>query len=448
MILLQSIRFRIILACISFSIIVTLCYGMVVFYGLKWGTDELFNWQISQEASLLIEQYQQQPQRDLSQLTTANVFVSDERQALANIAEYFQSPDDRQAVLSASSLENIALPGPIFTTPQGYVIFEIIGKVETLHVLKKAQVNAAGDGFFYIVDITDFVNYDDHSEQELVTLFIKMLLLILAIGLLLGLVIAKMVVAPLSRLAKSVESVKPGQPLQQPERYFNDEIGYLANKLDEFVTTTLEFVDREKAFSRDCSHELRTPLASSRAALELALSTDVGQSDPMHKFLQRIYRSNKNMSHLIETFLLLGRDDSVSEKVTFNLYELVQQSFNKHDYLKTSDAVACINKVSESAELQQYQQYLSIVIDNIVRNALQHTHEGAVTVSYSHQRIVIEDTGDGIDFNNNATDKPGLDVWDKSGLGLAIVRRLCDKQGWQLTLTSELGLGTQVSIQL
>ncbi len=222
---------------------------------------------------------------------------------------------------------------------------------------------------------------------------------------------------------------------------------YLAKRIDQFMIRTNRFVAREKAFSREVSHELRTPLASSRAALDVARTLLVSSDKPLAKCLDRMYRANKDMSHLIETFLLLGREvDNTQVIPEFDLNILVEQAFTKHQYLSRGDAVSCVNGVAKNTLCQTHQQYLSIVLDNLIRNALQHTQSGAVTVSYQEQCISVSDTGDGI--SEVAASEIQTDVMQKSGIGLTIVRRFCEAQGWVLSIESKVGHGTTVTIAL
>lgn len=445
--LFQSIRFRIVLACITFSVIVTLCYGWVTFYGVKYNSDELFNWYIAQEAGELIALYQQDPDIDLSAMTTASVLIADEGAVLSELTHYFPGESTKALLREAASLEKVKLPGPRFSTEQGYIIYEFIAEGKTVHVLKAVVNETQKEQFYYIVDVSDFINYDNLSEEYIADIFIRILLVILLLALFVGVFLAKMVLSPLTRLANSVDSVDHNQYSKYKETYFDDEIGFLAKKIDSFVSRTNEFVIREKAFSRDASHELRTPVASSRAALELAMSAPEGQSPTMDKYLQRIHRANRDMTHLIETFLLLGKEEKESMSHSkFNLFSLIDKAFDKHNYLKKSADVECINDVDIRVELKAPEQLLSIVINNLIRNAFQHTTQGAISVHYQEGKLVVKDSGEGIKHDDNQ----GLevDVLDKSGVGLSLVKRLSDKQGWQVEITSIEGEGTCVSVDL
>lgn len=443
--LLQSIRFKIVIACVAFSVIVTLCYGWVTFYGVKYNSDELFNWYIAQESSKLIQAYQQDPNTKLSAMTTATVMVSREKEVVDLLANFVDSQQAKHEFTTASSLADVEISGPYFTTAQGFEIYEYNTDGKTIHVLKSVLTNDSVRDFYYIVDVSKFINYDNTSEQYIADIFMRILFLILLLALIIGFFLAQMVLTPLTRLANSVESIDVEQYPNHRETYFDDEIGLLAGKVDSFVSRTNEFVAREKAFSRDVSHELRTPVASSRAALELAMSTAQAQDESLAKFLKRAYRANKDMTHLIETFLILGREDKEQPgDQKFCLAELVDNAFAKHDYLRKSDLITCINHIPSDIELKVSKQLLSIVIDNLIRNAFQHTHAGSIEVVFERGEIKVRDTGEGIDGVQDASRQ--VNVLEKSGVGLSIVRRLCDKQGWQVAISSQASEGTCVAI--
>lgn len=445
--LFQSIRFRIVMACIIFSLIVTLCYGWVTFYGVKYNSDELFNWYISQEASKLIDSYNADANVNLSEMTTAHVMVSDEKSALNKALQFFPNSATQSIFKNSATLDDVNIPGPRFTTAQGYIIYEFTADGRTIHILKSALTNELKKYFYYIVDVSDFVNYDNHSEEYILEIFINFLILILCLALLIGFFLAKMVISPLTRLANSVDCVDHQHYAKKQETYFNDEIGFLAKKIDSFVDRTNQFVLREKAFSRDASHELRTPVASSRAALELAMSLKEGQTGKMSQFLQRIHRANRDMTHLIETFLMLGKEDKEqASESSFSLYKLVDNAFQKHDYLKKSANIQCVNNVDTHLNVNGAEQLLSIVIDNLIRNALQHTYQGSITVYNEGTKILIKDSGEGMDDESGSRDSTS--VLEKSGVGLSLVRRLSEKQGWHVEITSLKGEGTCVSVTL
>lgn len=440
----QSIKFRFIVACVAFSILVTLCYGWVAIYGLKINSDELFNWYITQEANKLLDIYIKNPNVDLGALTSAQVRITTEQEIIVQLKEFFNNPE-----INNVTLHDVPLKGPIFTTPQGYTIYEFSQNKQTIHILEHIFESKQSDNFYYIVDVSDFINYDSHSEMKLKEMFLEMLAIIIVIALVIGFMLAKTVISPLSRLARNVDNIDYNKKRLCHRSYFNDEIALLAGKIDSFVDKTNAFIEREKAFTRDASHELRTPVASSRAAIELALSLPEGQQGKVHNYLRRVERANKDMTHLIETFLMLGRDNDDNElKNTFNLHPLAENAFVKHDYLKRNSDIQYINNIPKDMKITSSKHYLAIILDNLVRNALQHTLEGSVAISMQDNQLTVQDTGEGFrcDDSDGSADSQ-LNVMKKSGVGLTIVRRLCERQGWRLTISPNQKQGTCAAIK-
>jgi len=94
---------------------------------------------------------------------------------------------------------------------------------------------------------------------------------------------------------------------------------------------------------------------------------------------------------------------------------------------------------------------LQVVVSNLVRNACNYTDEGRVDVYVENDRVRVRDTGIGMSaetmarafepFYRAEPERP-----QGTGLGLLIVKRLCDRFGWTITLTSEPGLGTEAVV--
>jgi signal transduction histidine kinase len=95
---------------------------------------------------------------------------------------------------------------------------------------------------------------------------------------------------------------------------------------------------------------------------------------------------------------------------------------------------------------------LQLVLANLIKNAVRYTDRGFVRVSYDEPRLTVSDSGSGISpqhlpqvferFYRGDVDLDGL------GLGLAIVRRICDDLGWKIEVKSQPGSGSAFSIVL
>ncbi len=96
---------------------------------------------------------------------------------------------------------------------------------------------------------------------------------------------------------------------------------------------------------------------------------------------------------------------------------------------------------------------LAIMIGNLVRNGIQHTRRGSVTVRLVTGQVIVADTGDGLEaMPADRLFMAGVQGAGASvtgyGLGLYIVRRICERYGWGITLAPGRGGGTDVSVDL
>jgi signal transduction histidine kinase len=92
---------------------------------------------------------------------------------------------------------------------------------------------------------------------------------------------------------------------------------------------------------------------------------------------------------------------------------------------------------------------LEIVVGNLIRNALFNTKSGIVLVRLEAERLIVRDTGVGMRPEELAR---ALERYYKgassagAGVGLSLVKRICDRHGWSISLESQEGQGTTAEI--
>ncbi|MFT7525047.1 MAG: signal transduction histidine kinase [Arenicella sp.] len=232
------------------------------------------------------------------------------------------------------------------------------------------------------------------------------------------------------------------------------EIETLVTSFSSYSTRIRLFVERERAFTRDASHEFRTPLTVIKMASDLLLDeSDLNKYS--HKYATRIKGAARDMEELIDAFLVLAREtDKEFEHEYILVRDLVDREINLASiYLDGKDIN--VQVVEEfSLELMSAQKVLSIVLGNLIRNAVLYTQEGKVTITIRENSVVITDTGIGMDGeqlkrifqpyyradNENKTKRKGY------GVGLTIVRRLSNRFNWKVDVQSEVNVGTRVEL--
>lgn len=265
-----------------------------------------------------------------------------------------------------------------------------------------------------------------------------------------GLWLAGRVIAPVTDLARAVSAA----PADDPPRLAvadepDDEIAELAGAFDQYLARLAAFVERERAFTADASHELRTPLAVIRGAAEL-LADDPRLAPEQAARLARIQRAAVDMSDLLAALLLLAREEATPAEESSNAVQIVRDGIARYQPLAASRGTRVELEAPAAVTLPVPAAMFAIVVANLLHNALAHTDRGVVTIRLDADRLAVTDTGIGIRAEEMAQ------VFERfhrgpestgSGIGLALVKRICDRYAWRIALDSRPGGGTTATLQ-
>ncbi|WP_396271328.1 CHASE domain-containing protein [Ideonella sp.] len=229
------------------------------------------------------------------------------------------------------------------------------------------------------------------------------------------------------------------------------------------VTSETEVERLKDEFLTTAAHELRTPLASVYGFSELLLRPDVPEAK-REKLNQIVYRQAGVLKHLVDELLDLARLDSRGEqdfvtqeidlrKVAETAAESSGTPENPHRIQVIGGDKPLMAKV-DPAKLQQ-------AIVNATSNAIKYSAPDAPivlrTVLTAHEgrpyaAIAVEDKGIGMSpeaceraFERFFRADPSGHILG-AGLGLAILKEVITLHGGHITLTSELGVGTTITL--
>jgi signal transduction histidine kinase len=265
----------------------------------------------------------------------------------------------------------------------------------------------------------------------------------------LGLLVARKVMAPVARLARQVShrdqllSLAPALGPQYPD----DEVGQLASAFDSTLGQVRMALERERLFTSDVSHELRTPLMIIASSCELLAESSLGTREREH--LTRISRASEEMNDLVQTFLQLARDKS-DETLCATACRLATVADEQIERWKESfnSKGLTLQYLQEGHDRGFYNPtLLAVVISNLLRNALHYTDQGFVRLVLEDGALRVEDSGKGIPLDQQErifqpfVRGPGA-RGEGHGLGLSLVKRICTKQGWSISVTTLSDGGT------
>ncbi|GLQ47733.1 two-component sensor histidine kinase [Dyella lipolytica] len=290
-----------------------------------------------------------------------------------------------------------------------------------------------------------FISYDisheDLGKRQLITSLISAVILFSLLSLAIGLWLSRKVLKPVSELARRLRDFrKAGRAEPLAPHFADDEVGELAQALDGYSERLTAMVERDREFNSDVSHELRTPLAVISSTTEL-LQGSPDLTEKLRERLKRIERASRQATELIEALLLLSR----AERRGPTRGETTEVTKVATDVIE-SQRPQVRDKPIE-VELIQNDPYsvnapasvLSVALTNLIGNAIKYTLQGRVTVKVEKGRVDVIDTGPGIKpedaerlFQRGVRGEGA--GGSGAGLGLAIVRRLCELYGWDVSI--------------
>lgn len=302
-------------------------------------------------------------------------------------------------------------------------------------------------GVFLVAEVSDQLLVRQIRSTVIKFLAVSVFIVTL-ISCLLAWVVGRKTVKPLQSLVRLVDGVAPEKiPQTFAKQYPNNEVGVLAQTLENTLQSISQAMNREKNFTRDVSHELRTPLAVIKNAIELT-HEQATLSSENKLIMDRIYHSAQQMESTIETLLLLARKQPERQQQGLvALMPIVEKSILDNHLLLVKKQVDVELQDSCQTNINANASMLKLILDNLLSNAFKYTDSGCVRVGYQDGRIMVHDTGPGIeaDISKHVTEM-GVkgSKSDGLGFGLSIVKRLCEHQGWQMEVENDNG--TRVSI--
>jgi signal transduction histidine kinase len=330
-----------------------------------------------------------------------------------------------------------SLPEPLRKWAQsgpGEGVYEFVA--EELHVAVVPADTASGRAFV----VFDVAGIEAASSEDWwwLLLITGVVGVLGALGFGLGVLVMRRAVAPVVELADMVagidlEHLSAGDhKLIESSRFGTDEVGVLAGAIAKTLERISAFVVRERDFTGSASHELRTPVTVITGAIELLEQSDLSAEDV--KAVDRIRRATLEMKSTIEMFLCIAReaDDGLYGE-QFPVAPLVSRAIDQQRYLLNGKRVDVDVERLAAPVVRGHPQAFLIAVTNLVRNAFEQTPggQGPITVLLKEHELLVTNRLGG---NEVGRLMPADASSNGHGLGLGIVQRLCERNGWQFSL--------------
>mgnify|MGYP002713237665 CR=1 FL=1 len=321
---------------------------------------------------------------------------------------------------------------------------EIFHDSQAFHVLVKTDPQFR---YFFQVNQSDFEN----MEQLIITIIIFAMFLSWVVAKVAGRILSKKILDPIQLLSHQIKTIDNDNPSHFiSDNFANDEVGQLAHLFDQYNQKITGFLKREQMFTNDISHELRTPLMIISSSSEILLSR-YNQSSIERDHLLKIQAACLEMKELVSLFLSLARNNPKNETL-LPVEQIIEKQFQQYLPIAQNKGLSLSFTIEEPSELNKIsEQFLSIILKNTLENAIKYTQNGEIQILLKKNSLMIKDTGMGIpETIKNTVFEPFIRGQNNHrsgmGLGLSIVKRICEHKNWSIQMDSQEQRGTSICI--
>lgn len=230
-------------------------------------------------------------------------------------------------------------------------------------------------------------------------------------------------------------------------------------QMDE-ITREKELAEQAKEskdeFISNITHEMNTPLTSIRGYAELLNAGGMNEKQKKNAYATIMAQSDRltNLIACIINYSEIDSENLPSYEVDFSTLarhtlEALRPEAEKH-------GVTLNVEIADGVKISSRHELLTELLGNLTRNAIRYNKQGgSVTVSLDGKSLAVADTGIGIAEENLDKIFDRFFTVDKShdgknggfGLGLAVVKKICRKSGWKLSVESKKGEGSKFTIE-
>ena len=245
------------------------------------------------------------------------------------------------------------------------------------------------------------------------------------------------------KLAYLYEEITPLSPLEF----------YLAQTLENARENQMNQTEEERKRYTDLMdyytlwvHQIKTPIAASQLLVQ-----DVADRNTRSLLEREIFKIDAYV-HLVLQYLRLENfhDDLQLKQVA--LEQLVKEVVRKYSLFFIQKGLT-INLDDLDVKVISDEKWLLVIIEQVLSNSLKYTKSGGIEIYFKDNTLYLKDSGIGIKdsdilrvFERGFSGYNGRLTQQSSGLGLYLSKKIADQLGHEISISSQVGQGTTVSI--
>jgi signal transduction histidine kinase len=228
--------------------------------------------------------------------------------------------------------------------------------------------------------------------------------------------------------------------------YDKDELHFSNTRVDEFneLNDTVQTMSskvksdflRLKQFTENASHEMQTPLAVITSKLDTLIQDESLKPD-LYDQVNDIYAATGKLSRLNQSLLLIVKIENnlIEDVEELRLDILITEKIKQFHELLIDNGIEVISGIAEK-QIVGSKYLVEILLNNLFSNAIRHnTKNGHIIIRLNNRELIFQNDGQPEPLNADQV----FERFQKgkksegTGLGLALIKNICTKYGWQVT---------------
>ena len=283
-----------------------------------------------------------------------------------------------------------------------------------------------------------------------------------AIGILGSFILGRLLVTRLMNPIKNFSEIIDGIDLDKLDNkvelpgHPSDDLVVLGDKFNSMLARLNEMSVQQKDFISNVSHELKTPLAKAVSTIDVITEQKSATIEDLELIRKDLYELNS----LIDKILLLSslRKSTLKHLEKINIKQAMEENIIKLGVYYKGKEIKIRKYIPDDLTINMPKEYADIVFGNILSNSFKYSHHGAtITIDATKDKdivIKIKDTGIGMNplelnnvFNRFYRTPDGKRVNVGSGVGLSLVKNICDLYDIEISYISHKNTGTQATLE-
>jgi signal transduction histidine kinase len=294
----------------------------------------------------------------------------------------------------------------------------------------------------YLVSVRSFAPEPEETITGVIRSLSWIFFIFLVLITLTSILISKKILSPFNQSLRVIQAfnVKQNSGIRLPDTKTR-EFSELNHFLETMISKALLDYRTLKEFTENASHELQTPLAIIRGKLELLLESPI--SDEQAGLIMSAHESVEKLSRINQSLTLLTKleNQEYEQASPINISILVHKMIFSLSELADMKSISLKTDIEENVQVILHPALADILLMNLFSNAIRHNHEhGEIRIALNESAFTIANTGPAPPIPTEELFrrfKKSNQNSDSVGLGLSIVKRICEVSRFSVHYTYE-----------